>query len=73
LKKSLFVTGLSGLVEQHIKDDRMAILGKTDAVLDDCNTLMVEREGQALRQEMLARGSAYSVCGRDAIVLESSP
>jgi lipopolysaccharide transport system ATP-binding protein len=46
-----------------LKDGRMAMHGKPEAVLDYYNALMAEREGQVVRQEMLAGGEVQTVSG----------
>ena len=46
-----------------LKDGRMAMYGKPEPVLDYYNALMAEREGQIVRQEMLAGGEVQTVSG----------
>ncbi|MBK5341175.1 ABC transporter ATP-binding protein [Pseudomonas sp. TH49] len=46
-----------------LKDGRMALYDKPEVVLDYYNALMAEREGQIVRQEMLAGGEVQTVSG----------
>ncbi|MDR7281341.1 lipopolysaccharide transport system ATP-binding protein [Pseudomonas corrugata] len=46
-----------------LKDGRMAMHGKPEAVLDYYNALMAEREGQVVRQETLTGGEVQTISG----------
>ncbi|MCU1748141.1 ABC transporter ATP-binding protein [Pseudomonas sp. 6D_7.1_Bac1] len=46
-----------------LESGRMAMHGKPEAVMDYYNALLAEREGQTVRQEMLAGGQVQTVSG----------
>ena len=46
-----------------LENGRMAMHGKPEAVMDYYNALLAEREGQTVRQEMLADGQVQTVSG----------
>lgn len=46
-----------------LENGRMAMHGKPEAVMDYYNALLAEREGQTVRQEMLAGGQVQTVSG----------
>ncbi|MBU6958253.1 ABC transporter ATP-binding protein [Pseudomonas sp. CVAP len=46
-----------------LKDGHMAMHGKPEEVLDYYNAMIAEREGQIVRQEMLATGQVQTVSG----------
>ncbi|POA35032.1 MULTISPECIES: ABC transporter ATP-binding protein [unclassified Pseudomonas] len=46
-----------------LQDGHMAMRGKPEEVLDYYNALMAEREGQIVRQEMLATGQVRTISG----------